>query len=119
MPCKRSSRGETVSCVNSVCEGMGEMNSTWAGRISSRDPRMETLTQNENFVISGRNSSLDETHLGSRVNSPRSRFCSTANNSGWSVVAYDSMSTSHNCFSCTQDLIYTEFFSQGDKVSNL
>ena len=32
-----------VPCVNSVCEGMGEMISTRAGRLLSQDPRMKKL----------------------------------------------------------------------------
>ena len=44
-----------VLWVNSVCEGMGEMNSTRAGRRSSLDPRMKT--NDENFIIPGQNSS--------------------------------------------------------------
>ena len=56
-----------VPCVNSVFEGMGEMNSTRAGRRLSREPRMKTLNPvNENFIIPG------QTHLGSHVNGPSS-----------------------------------------------
>ena len=41
--------GRKVPWVNSVCESMGEMNSTRAGRISSWDPKMKTLNAKHKF----------------------------------------------------------------------